>query len=47
MKPIMVVGTKPEIIKPAPVIKWLQRLSLDYVFSDIYVSFSGVQRRSS
>lgn len=33
MKPIMVVaGTRPEVIKLAPVIKWLQRLSVDYVF---------------
>ncbi|MEM1789987.1 MAG: UDP-N-acetylglucosamine 2-epimerase (non-hydrolyzing) [Candidatus Nezhaarchaeales archaeon] len=33
MKPIMVVaGTRPEVIKLAPVIKWLQRLSVDFVF---------------
>ncbi|MEM2197424.1 MAG: UDP-N-acetylglucosamine 2-epimerase (non-hydrolyzing) [Sulfolobales archaeon] len=33
MKPIMVVaGTRPEVIKLAPVIKWLQKLSVDYVF---------------
>ncbi|MEM1990627.1 MAG: UDP-N-acetylglucosamine 2-epimerase (non-hydrolyzing) [Candidatus Bathyarchaeia archaeon] len=33
MKPIMVVaGTRPEVIKLAPVIEWLQRLSVDYVF---------------
>ncbi|MEM2187003.1 MAG: UDP-N-acetylglucosamine 2-epimerase (non-hydrolyzing) [Thermofilaceae archaeon] len=33
MKPIMIVaGTRPEVIKLAPVIKWLQKLGVEYVF---------------
>ncbi|MEM2170109.1 MAG: UDP-N-acetylglucosamine 2-epimerase (non-hydrolyzing) [Candidatus Bathyarchaeia archaeon] len=33
MKHIMVIaGTRPEVIKLAPVIKWLQRINVDYVF---------------
>ncbi|MEM0385429.1 MAG: UDP-N-acetylglucosamine 2-epimerase (non-hydrolyzing) [Nitrososphaerales archaeon] len=33
MKPIMIVaGTRPEVIKLAPIIKWLQRLSVDHIF---------------
>ncbi|MCX8162860.1 MAG: UDP-N-acetylglucosamine 2-epimerase (non-hydrolyzing) [Candidatus Bathyarchaeota archaeon] len=33
MKPVMVVaGTRPEVIKLAPVIEWLKRLNVDYVF---------------
>jgi UDP-N-acetylglucosamine 2-epimerase (non-hydrolysing) len=33
MKPIMVIaGTRPEIIKLAPVLKWLESLSIEYIF---------------
>ena len=33
MKPLMVVaGTRPEVVKLAPVVKWLQKLGVDYVF---------------
>jgi UDP-N-acetylglucosamine 2-epimerase (non-hydrolysing) len=33
MKPIMVVaGTRPEIIKLAPVLKWLESLGIEYIF---------------
>lgn len=33
MKPVMVVaGTRPEAIKLAPVIKWLEKLGVEYVF---------------
>jgi len=33
MKPIMVIaGTRPEIIKLAPVLKWLESLGIEYIF---------------
>ena len=33
MKPVMVVaGTRPEVIKLAPVFKWFDRLGVEYVF---------------
>jgi UDP-N-acetylglucosamine 2-epimerase (non-hydrolysing) len=33
MKPIMVIaGTRPEIIKLAPVLKWFESLSIEYIF---------------
>jgi UDP-N-acetylglucosamine 2-epimerase (non-hydrolysing) len=33
VKPVMVVaGTRPEVIKLAPVFKWFERLDVEYVF---------------
>lgn len=33
MKSVMIVaGTRPEVIKLAPIIKWLQKLGVDYIF---------------